>query len=205
MAFTRKLREADYNFPAVVLAFGVRSPSKPRSGSTFSYYLAVEKVRTTRMAVQCSGDKTGSIVKVQLPLAFHSSIHLFASFFKDAPRLQQRDRTRIWTLWACDPRKGSILFLTCNLLVKTCNQVIKMFVFEHTLALDEICAWQRLTGWALGVGHELWFVSRKDIKDSDIEGCLTKERLHDDKTCVQISSVFWLMFCHYLFAIYIYI
>ena len=85
MAFTRELKNCDYKSPLLVLGFCSRSSENSSSGSrsSFSYYLMAEKVRTTRRGVQCSRAGGGKEFTIQFPLRFHSSIHVFASFYSD--------------------------------------------------------------------------------------------------------------------------
>ena len=70
----------------IVLAFGVKAPGE--QVSKFSYYLCVEQVRTTRRAISC-GDRTGSVVKISFPLAYHSSINLIAGHYRQAAHSNQ--------------------------------------------------------------------------------------------------------------------
>ena len=92
MSFTRELKNSDYKSPLLVLGFASRSSSKSSlSRSSFSYYLIAEKVRTTRRGVQCSG-AGGKEFTIQFPLRFHSSIHVFASFYSDVSGIRRSSR-----------------------------------------------------------------------------------------------------------------
>ena len=89
MAFTRELKNSDYKSPLLILGFGSRTSdsSSSASRSSFSYYLMAEKVRATRRGVQCSA-AGGKEFTIQFPLRFHSSIHVFASFYSDVSWLR---------------------------------------------------------------------------------------------------------------------
>lgn len=71
--------ENSLNIP--VICFGSRKPTDVRS--TFTAYMAVEKVRTSYMMIPCMFDTKTNIMQILTPLTFHSSTDLIASHYDD--------------------------------------------------------------------------------------------------------------------------
>lgn len=64
-----------------VICFGSRKPTETRS--SFTAYMAVEKVRTCQRMVACDFDTKSNKLRVLIPLRFSSSTDLIASHFSD--------------------------------------------------------------------------------------------------------------------------